>query len=364
MKQGIETLNKLAVEVDRQRKSKRDFLVDTRDVHLDHEQRFVLRGMGEFQGNEIMHEQVASKTGIPKKYYDLMREKAPYLLSKNVNHWFGANPEKRMIRTLDGTARALLSDRFRALDNWMVLDACLQALKGTDLKVESSQITDRKMYVQITFPSMAQEIGVALEQFRKSMPQMPGHFWSEVLSPGLVISNSEVGCGAVNVESLIYTYRCTNGAILSVSMKKYHVGKGLGGDDEGNQEIFSTSTLNQADKLFVMKMRDVMKAACNPEIFQANVKKIGDAAQRIIKGDVPAVVESVKEMFDLREEEQSGVLNHLIAGGDLSAWGLSSAVTRHAQDVESYDRAVELERIGGKIIELAPVDWQKLVSTN
>jgi hypothetical protein len=36
------------------------------------------------------------------------------------------------------------------------------------------------------------------------------------------------------------------------------------------------------------------------------------------------------------------VLKHLILGGSLTTWGLANAVTRAAQDAESYDRATEL----------------------
>ena len=54
------------------------------------------------------------------------------------------------------------------------------------------------------------------------------------------------------------------------------------------------------------------------------------------------------------------MLKHLIQGGDLSAWGLGNAVTRAAQDVASYDRATEMESIGGKVIELSPAEWRTM----
>ena len=50
-----------------------------------------------------------------------------------------------------------------------------------------------------------------------------------------------------------------------------------------------------------------------------------------------------------RTIEASGILGHLAAGGNLSRWGFANAVTRYAQDVESYDRATELEKLGGKL---------------
>lgn len=44
----------------------------------------------------------------------------------------------------------------------------------------------------------------------------------------------------------------------------------------------------------------------------------------------------------------------------LSRFGLYNAITRLSQDVESYDRATELERIGAQVIELAKPDWKVL----
>lgn len=61
--------------------------------------------------------QIAAWAEIPRKYYEKMREDAPDLLQQNVNHWFSLFDGNRMIRTLDGTARAFLSDRYHRMDN-------------------------------------------------------------------------------------------------------------------------------------------------------------------------------------------------------------------------------------------------------
>jgi hypothetical protein len=39
---------------------------------------------------------------------------------------------------------------------------------------------------------------------------------------------------------------------------------------------------------------------------------------------------------------------------------LQWAVTRLAQDAENYDRASDLERLGGRIIELPRSEWRQL----
>ena len=60
----------------------------------------------------------------------------------------------------------------------------------------------------------------------------------------------------------------------------------------------------------------------------------------------------VVEKYDLSSDERTQVMRNLIEGGDVTQWGLTNAVTRIANDVESYDRAVELEEIGGKVVAL------------
>jgi len=50
----------------------------------------------------------------------------------------------------------------------------------------------------------------------------------------------------------------------------------------------------------------------------------------------------------------------LITGGALTRWGLVNALTRTAEDVETYDRATDFERFGGQVIELPRRDWERI----
>ncbi len=58
--------------------------------------------------------------------------------------------------------------------------------------------------------------------------------------------------------------------------------------------------------------------------------------------------------------ERTGVLRHLIAGGDLSGYGLVNAVTHYSQEVEDYDRATDFEVLGGRLIDLSSREWGEL----
>ena len=61
----------------------------------------------------------------------------------------------------------------------------------------------------------------------------------------------------------------------------------------------------------------------------------------------------------MTKRESSGILDHLIRGGDFTLYGLANAVTRTAQDVESYDRSTEMESIGYSILGMSRSRWNQ-----
>ena len=70
-----------------------------------------------------------------------------------------------------------------------------------------------------------------------------------------------------------------------------------------------------------------------------------------IKGNVQEAVELTGREFGITQEEQDGIFRYLVEGGDLSLYGLTNAVTRMSQDVDSYDRATALEWIGWQVMQ-------------
>jgi hypothetical protein len=116
------------------------------------------------------------------------------------------------------------------------------------------------------------------------------------------------------------------------------------------------------DRAFFLKVHHAVGAMFNAERFNKRLDLYREARTPAIDADPVAVVEVAAKRFDLNDTERTSVLQHLIRGGDLSQWGLANAVTRAAQDSESYDRATELEAAGGREIELAPSDWRVLAA--
>ena len=156
------TLMELAQELTRQREAKHDYLIDTRNLVMDATpdggHLLTMQNPQQRQNTLLtVHDsaprQIGATLGIPAKYYDKMRTEHPELLTANVNGWFQHAPQTRMVRTLDGTARAFLSDRYRRIDNAEIAEAVLPIIADIqDARVESCEVTDERMYIKVVNP--------------------------------------------------------------------------------------------------------------------------------------------------------------------------------------------------------------------
>ncbi len=360
MKQG-KTLADLAREIERQRQAKADYVADTRNRSAPelkmaanrHGPRLEVEGCGDYEITEHAHRQTGERTGIPAKYYDRMREEAPELLARNVNHWFESRPEQRMVRTLDGKARAFLSDRYRPLDHHDLAEAVLPSLVNSRAEVHSCEITPTHLYIK----------GV-VEGTRQTVPPPPnghgpGAGTPVTVSPGIVISNSEIGLGALPVQPAVHFLACTNLAVWAQHvLRKHHVGRVQAGTEEAVWQFLSDRTRELTGAALWSQVRDLAAGALEGEVFETIVKDLHRARCEPI-GSVAGAVEQLAERKGLPEGERAGILKYLTLGGDLSKFGLSNAVTRFSQDVESYDRASYLEQLGGEVITLPKTEWDR-----
>ncbi len=352
MKNG-KNLVELATEIARQAESKRDYVAPTAVLEMTAGGRLSGFNAEPLELTNLAHRQVGEYCGIPAQYYDRMRAEQPELLDRNVNAWIKSQAgEKRMIRVLDGKVRAVLSDRYRPLENYDLAEAVLPVLKDRNLMLVSCEITERRLYLKAVDKNVTKQIPTGHRMGDGT------HTMFDMLSPAITISNSEVGSGALNVELGIFTKGCTNLAFFGAKvMRKYHVG-GKHEMAEGMFELLTDKTKRVSDAATWMQLRDVVTAAFDQVKFQSLADDIGQTAQDRITNDPVKVIEVTAKRFGLGEQEKSSVLRHLIEGGDLTRYGVFNAVTRTAEDLDSYDRATELERIGGQIIELPRSDWQ------
>jgi hypothetical protein len=154
-----------------------------------------------------------------------------------------------------------------------------------------------------------------------------------------------------------------NGAVIDTQVqRRAHVGAALGGDDGSAWEWLSDEALAARSQATVLEMRDVVQAALSEAMFARTLAQAQEAAgQRV--GHPVAAVEWVAERYSLAEQETTDVLDAFLDAGDRSVWGLSSAVTLVAQQAPSFDRSVDLEHIGGRLLSLPESDRHALVAS-
>lgn len=337
-------LQDMAAELERRSKAKQDYIIDTKATEMTDglNLRFADK---EFGLNDVAHDQVGATLDIPGKYYNRMRTESPELLARNVNHWLQAAPRERMLRTLDGQGRAFLSNAYQRVENGEIAAVALPVLldAAQDVRIESCALTEERMYIKAVFPKIEGEV-------------TPG----DVVQYGLAISNSEVGKGSVKIEPLIFRLVCSNGLIINdASLNARHIGRRAGIGD-GVYSMLSDEARRADDNAILLKVRDIVRASFDEVRFERHLSVMRAAAGDKLQTHPEKAVYQLTKRENLTEFESGSVLRHLIDGGDLSRWGLLNAVTRTAQDVQSYDRATELESLGGKILELPRTQWRSL----
>jgi hypothetical protein len=308
------------------------------------------------------HNQLSTYTEIPGGYYNKMLKEDPTLLATNVNVWLhkelSQNDKRRdgrLVRTLGPEIRALLSPSYRRIDHEDLFQTILEALAEANLILMSADVTDRRLYVKAVSKDI--EFSIPTGKYLGD----GGHSIFDTIAPGVEIRNSEIGEGFAEINSLVYTKGCTNLMLMGAVLRKRHVGS-RAEVIEGAYEVLTEETRQMTDRAMLMQVRDVTKAAFEEAQVKALVQKLGTAAeQKIPVAKATEVVELAAKRFTWNESEQRGIFAKLIEDGNFTRYGLHAAVTRHSADVESYDRATELEHDGGKLIEMDPKAFEGLV---
>ena len=356
MKSGV-TLQQMLTEVKRQSESKEDYLIVPNRLRMESYGKEMFLHLSDDSGTELIepmtitgiaHRQIGTHLRIPAAYYDRMREERPDLLAYNANTWFKQESSQRMLRTLDGSARAYLSNRYRRIDNIDIAGVTLPILGGLpDIRFESCQITESRMYIKAVNPRLQAEVS-------------PG----DIVQAGIIISNSEVGLGSVSIQPLIYRLVCSNGMVVNeAAARRNHVGRVT--DSEENFSVYSQATLDAEDKAFVMKIQDTVRAAVEEARFRKSSAKC-----RRQKPHRWTPMMCRLSSSNLRAKEFHITANTARGSACYAATDrvqrsdavpvLSNAVTRHSQDVESYDRASELESIGYSILTMPARQWSRI----
>jgi hypothetical protein len=179
----------------------------------------------------------------------------------------------------------------------------------------------------------------------------------DVVQAGIVISNSEVGLGAVHVAPLVFRLICANGLVVEqFGQRRNHIGRAEGASEGEVYEIFQDDTLKADDHAFSLKLRDTVRAALTESTFERILEGLRVAAETEVRPK--KAIEEVSKRFSLNEKESDALLGFFMTERNPTLWGLSNAFTAMSQSLEDYSRASEFEKFGGDVLALPPGELQ------
>jgi len=240
-----------------------------------------------------------------------------------------------------GYARALLSDKYRPIDNLDVLLTVIQGLKDAGFSshvVRQADLTDDKMYLRISVPEITALAPGLLHGYTSPYGGARGAD-NPVVEAGIVISNSETGGAAFTIGPELTVRICTNGMTIKRDMiRKTHLGSKM---DEGLvQASDRTRQLNL--ELVASQTRDAITTFLDADYMNRVLRQIEDGSDEKI-ADVEKTITEVVARPAFSKADAKGLLAAFMDGGDRTRGGLVQAITAHSQSLDDADRAYEMD---------------------
>lgn len=274
------------------------------------------------------------------------------LLLKNVHEQLDRSDKKMLIRTKQRTdiesvlptfeARALLSTKYKRLDNDVLFPLIDRVLEQLDFKMKF--LGGRNDGV-ITHARFISEEAVYEKGERK-------------MYLGFQVRTSEVGASGLYIEFFICDAYCDNGMVFGrqdLELGEFymkHLGRAVIGTGlKPQRQPHYEDIRNIQRHLFRMFQLDNIQMIRN---------MLELSFERTFDGDADDIIDKFGRHYSLSKEEID-LAKEEFKPHERHAYGIQAAFTAAAQRVETFDRRAELDRIGGRIVEQTEDQWNKLV---
>ncbi len=223
---------------------------------------------------ELAFSQLCAKAGAPAPYVRALPAK---LQIACMNWGLGSEPQNALLRLADNEVRAIVSERYAAIDDTFLLEVVDDVLKSAGYRDDAlvrAAATGPHTLLRITVPAF----GVAVKR-------------DDIIEWGLDIANSELGLRSVQVTPITHRLVCTNGMRAwksEAGLRMRHVG--------------------DADRL-----RDQLRDAVPVAFAEA-------------KGDIARWVKATELLIDNALEEIEGLRAFGLSTGEVQSIGRTLAV--------------------------------------
>jgi hypothetical protein len=314
---------------------------------------------GRYLPTSVADEGLASRLDIPLRYIRKCRTEHLGLYDQNVNGWLARDEKNILLRLVrngaagdtipgledqmyDGVLRAVLSDRYKAIDNFDVMVAVLSGVQqaGVDpaqLTVKAD-LTERRMYLRIVSEQITANALALVRNYRDPSTGRTGTEYP-LVAAGLRVSNSEVGQGGFTIAPFVTFLVCSNGQTMTRDADtKIH----LGGKLEDGIVNWSAETQQAALRLATAKTADTVRTFMSTEYLEAKVREMSkDAGVEVT--DPVKLVPLVAKRVGFTVEQATDILAAFVKGADMTAGGVMQAVTHVALNHPDGDVAAAME---------------------
>ena len=302
---SMTTLEKVYDRVTSMARYHEDRLIPVDDVSFNDLERVCISD-ATYNMRPIAQQSICWRLGIPSNY---LRKCPPDIQQKNLNYWIKHEKNEKLFFRFDqGEVRAIFTPRYVPTDNKEVLDRLLEHGYKPDTRVQCS-LDDEFMLVSVPDER---------ESFRVNGDRM---------TPGIAVSNSEVGLASLSISAFILRLVCTNGMVSKTS--------------------FSASYRHVSDKLL----------SNLPGVLNSLRSGVGQQKERFAislgtRVDNPeATIESFNRQFELRKEEKEAVDWALREELGFTMFAIVNVYTKSSQyELLSAESRFRLQKVGGAIL--------------
>ena len=220
----------------------------------------------------------------------------------------------------------------------MESDARWQVVNGT--------ITEKKLYLRL-----------------RSLVHVGEAKLNDPQALGLLLSNSEVGHGAINVQQLIWTLMCLNGMETQNKTRSTHLQSARGEDSYG---LLTDEAKSASSHALSLRLRDVTASYARRESFDVALEKMKAAHEDGVNAKATDAISALTGILKLPKAAESKILDGLMAtlqqpgynDGRLSRATLVQATTAVANQPETHeDDKQDWMRLGAKVLNLPKNAW-------
>lgn len=291
--------------VENMSRNHKDMNIKTREISFDNLETVKI-GSDTYPLKPIAQQSIANRLGIPIQYLKRCPED---IQAVNMNHWIRYEKNEELFFRFDGNrVRAIFTPRYIPTDNMEVLRKLESLNYHPDTRVQCN-LDDE--FMSLSIPDGRQTFTI----------------YKERITPGISVSNSEVGLSSLSISAFLLRLVCTNGMIskTQVSASYRHISAKILSSLPGVLKNVSEELILQKEQIkFSLESR-----VENPE----------------------STIESFNRQFMLKKVEKEAVVWALPMEYGFTMFSLVNVYTKAAQyKALPAESSFRLEKVGGAIL--------------